>query len=203
MDTVTLEYLGHACFAMTYQGYRTILDPFVDGKVPGWAPIREKANAVFCSHGHADHNGRENVTLEPAQAPYTVTELETDHDDQGGTLRGKNTVRIFSCGELRIAHMGDIGRSLTAAERSALLDVDCILLPVGGFFTIDAAQARDMAQSVRARVVIPMHYRTDAAGYDVIAPAEDFLRLYPAYETGNKLELTKETPAQVLLLRTR
>ncbi len=201
MDKVTITYLGHACFSMTYEGYRTIIDPYRDNCVPGLPPLQEQANAVFCSHGHNDHNGAEAVTLLPGKAPYTLEELQTDHDDQGGALRGSNTVRIFRCGSLRVAHMGDIGRPLTASECEALRGVDCMMVPVGGFFTIDAAQAKAMADAVQPRVVIPMHFRTGTSGYDVIAPVEDFLKLYPSYETGTVLELTNETPAQVLLLR--
>lgn len=203
MDRITLEYLGHSCFAMTCGDYRTILDPYADGSVPGWPLLREKANAAYCSHEHGDHFGAENVEILPGTAPYTVTELLTDHDEQGGTQRGKNTVRIFQFGDLRLAHMGDIGRSLTEQERSILMDVDCMLIPVGGFFTIDAAQAKEMADSVHAKVVIPMHFRKDSCGYGVIAPVEDFLRQYPSHNEGTVLELTKETPAQVLLLRSR
>ena len=51
------------------------------------------------------------------------------------------------------------------------------MLPVGGFFTIDAAQAARTAEAIGAPVVIPMHYRGKDFGYDRIGPVEDFLAL--------------------------
>jgi len=50
-----------------------------------------------------------------------------------------------------------------------------LLIPVGGFFTIDAAQAKQIVDALRPETVIPMHYRTEAAGYDVIGTLDDFL----------------------------
>lgn len=58
-----LTWLGHSCFKMESNGYTIILDPYEDGYVPGLAPVRETADAVFCSHEHSDHNGKETVTL--------------------------------------------------------------------------------------------------------------------------------------------
>ena len=52
-----LTWLGHSCFKMESNGYTIILDPYEDGYVPGLAPVRETADAVFCSHEHSDHNG--------------------------------------------------------------------------------------------------------------------------------------------------
>ena len=53
------------------------------------------------------------------------------------------------------------------------------MLPVGGHFTIDAEQACKTAGLLRARVILPMHYRTRANADWPIAPVEEFLDLYP------------------------
>ena len=76
------------------------------------------------------------------------------------------------------------------------------MIPVGGYYTIDARQAKALVDELKPRVVIPMHYRSEHFGYDVIAPLEDFLTLcgdvvkYP----GSTLELTAGTPAQTAVL---
>lgn len=201
MKTVHITYLGHACFLLECAGYRTVIDPYADGKVPGLKNLRLEAEAVYCSHDHADHNATECVRLLPGNsAPYTVTQWVTPHDDAGGKLRGMNTVRIFDFDGLRIAHLGDIGCPLEPAWLEKLKGVDCLLIPVGGFYTIDPAQAKAIAEQVRPRVIIPMHYRTDTSGYAQIAPLEDFTALFTHANTADHLALTADTPAQLLVL---
>lgn len=203
MDQVNITYLGHSCFCLEANGYRTVIDPYIDGMVPGLPPLRVEAEAVYCSHQHDDHNyvqavRREETTL---PAPYTVEEWITPHDAEGGKRRGMNTVRIFHFGQLRIAHLGDIGRPLTAGEREKLLGVDCLLIPVGGYYTIDARQAKEMAEEIGPKVIIPMHYRTASGGFPEIALLDQFTKLYPQVrQGGSTLVLTRRTPAQVLVL---
>ena len=180
MEEIKIEYFGHSCFRLNYQGQRIVLDPYADGCVPGCPPLRLDAEFVYCSHQHHDHNAVECVKLLDGGAPrFAVTELETDHDDAGGSKRGRNTIRIFDFGGVRVAHFGDLGRELTPAETAALQGLDCALIPVGGHFTIDARQAAAIAAAIAPRMVIPMHYRTETTGFDVIADIDDAL---PAFD---------------------
>ena len=95
-----------------------------------------------------------------------------------GPSAGKNTIRVFDFAGIRVAHFGDLGRMLTAAEADALRGLDCAMLPVGGFFTIDAQQAAAIAAQLNPRMVIPMHYRTETTGYDVIADIDDAMKQF-------------------------
>ena len=58
-----ISYIGHSCFKIDSKGRSIVLDPYKDGSVPGLSPVRVKADAVFCSHGHPDHNAVECVGL--------------------------------------------------------------------------------------------------------------------------------------------
>ena len=89
MSAVKLTYLGHACFCLEAEGFRTVLDPYHDGMIPGLPPLRVEAEAVFCSHQHDDHNYLPAVTLtgRGQEPPYTVTELEVP-----------TTIRAAACG---------------------------------------------------------------------------------------------------------
>ncbi len=189
MEQVRIEYFGHSCFRVTGCGQRIVLDPYEDGCVPGCPKLRLDAEFVYCSHEHSDHHGVRCVRIHDAGAPkFAVTELETDHDDAGGSKRGKNMIRIFDFNGIRIAHFGDLGRALTAQETQTLQGLDCVMIPVGGFFTIDAAQAAAIVSEIRPRMVIPMHYRTETSGYDVIADIDDAL---PAFDgDANVITLT-------------
>ena len=132
-----LTWLGHSCFKMESNGYTVILDPYEDDYVPGLAPVRETADAVFCSHEHSDHNGRETVTLKQdgVLSPFTITEIHTWHDDARGTKRGSNCIRIFDDGTYRVAHLGDLGCELEPEQIEQLKGLDAVMIPVGGFYT--------------------------------------------------------------------
>ena len=107
MDKLKIEYLGHACFRLTYGGQRIVLDPYADGSVPGLKKLRTEAEFVYCSHDHGDHNAAGIVKRKDGGAPkFTMEELLTDHDDAGGTLRGKNIIRLFTFGKLYFLFYG-------------------------------------------------------------------------------------------------
>ena len=189
MEQIRIEYFGHSCFRIACMGQRIVLDPYEDGCVPGCPNLRLDAEFVYCSHQHHDHNAVQCVKLHDGGAPkFALTELETDHDDVGGSKRGKNIIRVFDFNGVRVAHFGDLGRDLTAEEIKALQGLDCAMIPAGGFFTIDARQAAAIASAIRPRMVIPMHYRTESTGFDVIADIDDALTAFD--ETLNVVTLT-------------
>ncbi len=203
MDSVKITYPGHACIALSYEWTDIVLDPYRDGMVPGLGDLRAEADFVFCSHGHDDHAYTPAVTVrEDGERNFGLEELIVPHDDAGGSLRGMNTVRIFDFDGIRVAHMGDIGRALTEEESEKLRGLDCLILPVGGFYTIDAVQAREMVAATKPRVVIPIHYKSGSFGFDNIGSVLDFtLGLGSVRFVGSELELNDETPEGVYILR--
>lgn len=203
MTQINITYLGHACFMLEADGYRTVIDPYRHGMVPGLPDLYVEAEAVYCSHSHDDHNFTDAVALQKTEGriPYTVQELVVPHDDANGTKRGMNTIRLFDFRSLKVAHMGDIGRILTQAEADVLQNVDCLLIPVGGYYTIDATTAKAVIEQVCPRVAIPMHFRTDSTGFPLIAKLEDFTGLFSNVSHGsNSFTLTKDTPSGILVL---
>lgn len=203
MDAVQITYLGHACFCLESGGYRTVLDPYADGMVPGLPPLRVEADAVYCSHGHDDHNFVNAVRLpaQPRPAPYRVEEILVPHDDCGGARRGMNTIRIFHFGSLRVAHLGDLGRMLTEEEAEKLAGVSCMMIPTGGYYTIDAQTAKAVVDRVQPRVCIPMHYRTDTTGFAVLSHLRSFTDQFDRVRVADQLTVTQEIEPQVCVLR--
>lgn len=197
-----LIWNGHSCFTLETQGGTLVIDPYQDGSVPGLPPLRLTADAVYCSHGHRDHGAAEVVALTGHTPEVAVEELHTWHDPELGALRGPNVIRVFQAEGLRVAHLGDLGCELPQEQLDRLTGLDALLIPVGGYYTIDARQARALVRRLRPRVTVPMHYRGPGFGYDVIAPVEDYLALcddvvrYPV----NMLELTSRTLPQTAVL---
>ena len=178
---MTITWLGHAAFLLESGGYRVIIDP-CEG-VPGVQNTSGEADAVFCSHGHHDHCYTKEIRLTDGKtSPFALKEIDAFHDDQNGALRGENTIRVFTAEGIAVAHMGDLGHQLTTEQLAALGKVDILLLPIGGTYTVDAQEAKAVAEAVNPRVICPMHYRKGAMGYEVLGTDEDFAALYPSNE---------------------
>ena len=197
-----LTWLGHACFAVEQDGYRIVLDPFTE--VPGHPDTDTAAHAVLCSHGHFDHCAVEGVELlEARENPFTVRTVETCHDDQGGALRGPNTVHILTAGGITVTHLGDLGHALTEAQIEAIGPVDGILIPVGGTYTLDAEGAKAVCESLNPKWMVPMHYRHGERGFPVLLTVEDFAALWSAEQVhraaGMELDITAETAGVQIL----
>lgn len=155
--SITITWHGHSCFSVSADGYSIVLDPYAPDSVPGLPPLSLSASQVLCSHGHSDHGYTDAVDLSAGKqgSPFTVTVIQTFHDDQNGSLRGENRIHILEADGLRIAHLGDLGCTLEPGQMELLKDLDAIMIPVGGYYTIDAAQARALVEAVKPRIVIP------------------------------------------------
>lgn len=180
--------IAHAMFLMELDnGLRFVTDPV--GEASGFPVSPVKADVALVSHHHHDHRALENVpgakVIETAgvHCPadgLRVTAVKSFHDDANGTKRGENLLFLIEAEGLRVAHLGDLGHLPTPAQREALGRVDVLLVPVGGFYTIDAAQARETAALLGAKVILPMHYRTEVNADWPITPVEAFTSQYPA-----------------------
>ena len=198
-----LSWYGHACFYLETKEGSAVFDPYAPGSVPGCVLPAAAADAVFCSHGHSDHNDSAGVKLSGKTPAFSVSFLDCFHDDKKGLLRGKNRITILDAEGLRLVHCGDLGHRLSEKQLAALGKVDVLLLPVGGYYTIDAPLAAELAGRIGARVVIPMHYRGEGFGYDVIGTVDAFAALSKnvvSFDT-NVLEITDDTPPMTAILK--
>ena len=164
-----IRHTGHAEFYIeTESGYRIVTDPY-DGSC-GY-PMREtEADAVLVSHGHHDHNHVAKINGAPTVidragrfTPCTgisITAVRGFHDDVNGTKRGETLLFLIETENLRLVHLGDLGCMLNDEQKSVLQHPDILMIPVGGFYTIDGKQARETADMLQARTVLPMHYKT-------------------------------------------
>ena len=181
-----IEYLGHACFKIISADGELVIDPYKDGSVDGLQPLRVTADKVICTHQHDDHSGVECVTLSGNECNIRIWPISSWHDDQHGKLRGPNTMFVLESEGFRLAHIGDLGCPLDDMQQKLLRNMDVLMIPVGGYFTIDAKQAAEIVKQVKPKCVRPMHYRGENFGYKVLAPVDDFLALVDGYERTEK-----------------
>lgn len=197
-----LTWYGHACFLVETAEGSLVFDPYEPGSVPGLSLPPLKADAVVCSHGHRDHCHSAGVTLSGRKPGFRLRSIPCFHDDRGGALRGENRITVLEAEGKRLAHLGDLGHALTAEQLAALGEVDVLLIPVGGYYTIGADTAAELVGAIRPKLCIPMHYSGPGFGYDVIGPVENFTAQFDAvrFWPSNVLD-PDEAQAPVLVLR--
>lgn len=146
---------GHACFKIIGKDFNLVFDPYQKDSVPNLNLKPITTNALFISHEHHDHNARELITiLEPYKVKHKI--IHTYHDKENGKLRGENKITIVEVDGFRIAHFGDIG--VIPLDYKDLEDLDIILVPINGYYTIDAIECLEIYKKTKAKVLIPMHF---------------------------------------------
>ncbi len=180
-----VKWLGHSCFLITSEGGKKLItDPYTVGAGIGYSAIRENTDVVTVSHEHGDHNNVSQVKGNPQvikgsgaknAAGIEFKGIATYHDDSRGRERGANTVFCFTVDGIRLCHLGDLGHLLSQEQIASVGAVDILFIPVGGFFTIDAAAASEVCQQLKPRVIIPMHFRTPRCAYP-ISTVDSFLK---------------------------
>jgi L-ascorbate metabolism protein UlaG (beta-lactamase superfamily) len=178
-----IKWLGHAAFLITSDaGIKIITDPYQNGRGINYGNISETADIVTVSHEHGDHNytatvkGNPRIVRDTAEVKgIKIKAVATAHDNSGGGERGSNTVFCFQVDGVRVVHLGDLGHRLTDSQVVDIGKVHVLLVPVGGFFTIDARAAQEVGEQVRTRVIIPMHYKNEKCALP-IAGVEEFIR---------------------------
>ena len=206
-----IRWLGHSCFRIKGNQATIITDPYAPDL--GYSLGKDSANIVTISHQHPGHSYFEGIDGDPRQVAgpgeyeisgVMIIGMATFHDAEGGSRRGKNTVYIMDVDEISVCHLGDLGHMLTAERSEEIGEVDVLLIPVGGVSTIDATTAAEVVRQLTPKVVVPMHYRTDALQRE-LEPVDRFLKEMGVKEVSSqpKLSFTKANlpiTTQVFLL---
>ncbi|HET6172001.1 MAG TPA: MBL fold metallo-hydrolase [Gaiellales bacterium] len=170
---------------------------------------------LLVTHEHGDHNAVGSVSGSPAVLRSTAGTLESplgqvvavasEHDDVAGTQRGPNTIFRFALDGLVLAHFGDFGQAALRPEQQAAIgEVDVLFLPVGDGPTVGGERAAGIVRALQPRLVVPMHYRTEAVNF--LDPPDAFLealgarteRLTESEFTVEELLGTRAEPVVVL-----
>lgn len=173
---IKIYWLGHASFKLDADGKLIYFDP--------WKVKKDKANLILITHSHFDHLSLDDVRR--IQTKDTVIVATRDSASKlSGDVRiissgdnieiegvGIETVPSYNIGKnyhpktsgwvgyivtvdgMRIYHAGDTD----AIEEMKKLSVDIALLPVGGTYTMTADEAAEIANVLRPKIAIPMHW---------------------------------------------
>jgi L-ascorbate metabolism protein UlaG (beta-lactamase superfamily) len=208
-----IKWLAHASFLITTDaGIRIITDPYKTDESVRHGEIKETADIVTVSHGHNDHANvaavRGNPQVVRASGMFKNIKIRTvltAHDDSGGSQRGTNIIFCLEVDGISICHCGDLGHLLTDAQVRDIGKVDVLMVPVGGFFTIDAAAATRVCEQLKPKIILPMHYKTDRIGLPITG-VEAFVKGKDnvTRAEGSEIEVTADKlpeSARIVLLK--
>jgi L-ascorbate metabolism protein UlaG (beta-lactamase superfamily) len=206
-----IRWLGHSCFRITSTEGRTLLtDPYDTEAYPGsllYEPLDEAPDVVTLSHRHADHanldilkGAPEIVEARATQfaAGFSIRGISTYHDEQDGDARGDNTVFRIIVDQLSVCHLGDLGHELNHTRVEQIGEVDILLIPVAGYFTIGPEQATRVMEQLKPSITIPMHFRNDKCLFE-IDTVDSFLAGKPNVERpgASEIEISKENLPEI------
>jgi L-ascorbate metabolism protein UlaG (beta-lactamase superfamily) len=169
-----IKWYGHSAFQITTDsGTRIIIDPYDPGAFGGslvYGRITDEADIVLTSHNHGDHNYIKDIKgtfahIKKAgqyeEKGVKIKAIPTFHDKSNGQERGANLVFVVSADDMVVVHLGDLGHVLDSRTLQNVGSADILLVPVGGFFTIDAKEATKVMNDINPAITIPMHYKTE------------------------------------------
>ncbi|MCX6728226.1 MAG: MBL fold metallo-hydrolase [Candidatus Saccharibacteria bacterium] len=160
-----IEYLGHSSYQIKSQS-KLVLDPY--GPQIGELPAELTADVVTVSHQHFDHNYTDGVSDNPQiiDGPgefsikgFDIKGIKSFHDNEGGAKRGDNIIFCISTENIKLCHLGDLGHILSAEQVQEIGNVDILMIPVGGYYTIDANEAVQVVRQINPSIVMPMHFK--------------------------------------------
>lgn len=160
-----IKWLGQSTFVIK-SNTTLVTDPH--NPMLGKLPKDLTADVVTVSHEHGDHNYTKGVSGNPQiinkTGKFTVNEfviksIATFHDNSSGKKRGANIIYTISAEGLKLCHLGDLGHLLSKDQIKKIGPVDILMIPVGGFFTIDPAGAVKVIGQIKPKIILPMHYK--------------------------------------------
>lgn len=182
-----ITYLGHSSFKIKTKTAEIVTDPF-DSAMVGFKYSGVEADIVTVSHDHKDHNaadkvsGVKKVVAGPGEYEImgvSIVGYPSFHDGEKGKERGKNTIYVYEAEGLRLAHLGDLGHTLSDELVGEMGSIDVLMLPVGGEFTIGPKEATDVVSKIDPYFIIPMHYKLagiSESAFGKLEPIDAFLK---------------------------
>lgn len=168
-----ITWLGHASFLIKdSKGRKLLTDPF--DKSVGYQTFHEEVDLVSISHHHFDHDYIKELKGNPEiidkaglfyLCDIPIEGIPSYHDNSQGSKRGENIIFTFEMDGYKICHLGDLGHELSQDYITKLGNIDILLIPVGGNYTIDGKEAANIAKLINSRIIIPMHYKTPSLAF--------------------------------------
>jgi len=170
-NEVRLTFIGHATFLIESPHGVRIATDYNDAVALPILP-----DIVTMNHAHPTHytnhpdpgikvvlrgwnDDGSPAVRDVAYGDVRVRNVPTNiRDGAGGTERYGNSVFIFAVASLCIVHLGHLHHTLTPEQLAAIGPVDVVMAPADGIYTLDLAGMIEVLQSLKARLMLPMHF---------------------------------------------
>ena len=170
-DQVRLTYVGHATFLLESPQLVRIATDYNDYVRPSVLP-----DIVTMNHAHSTHytshpdpgirhvlrgwaDDEKPARIDLSYKDVRVRNVPTNIRTFSGTVeRHGNSIFIFEIASLCIAHLGHLHGTLTQQQLDEMGRVDVVMVPVDGSYTLDLDGMIDVLKSLKAPLMIPMHY---------------------------------------------
>jgi len=187
---LSIQWLGHTAFLFTGGGQRILVNPFrTAGCTAKYRSPKVNADLVMISSRLLDEGsveglpGRPKLLYEPGTYQTSGLEIQgiaTDHDRVGGYRFGTNVAWKWTQAGVKVLHLGGIAAPISLEQKILMGQPDVLLIPVGNSpkaYTPEEAKAA--VQMLQPKLVIPTHYRTEAADPNAceLVPVDEFLSL--------------------------
>jgi L-ascorbate metabolism protein UlaG (beta-lactamase superfamily) len=171
-DQVRITYIGHSTFLLESPRLVRIATDYNDYVKPPVLPDVVTMNRAHSTHytdnpepgiahvlrGWASEFGkpvRHDSQIKDVRVRNVPTNIR---DYGGGTQRHANSIFIFEVANLCVAHLGHLHHTLTEQQVNEIGRLDAVMVPVDGGMTLDLDGIVEVLESLKAPVVIPMHY---------------------------------------------
>ena len=170
-DQVKLTFIGHSSFIIESPGGTRIVTDY-SGYSAGIVP-----DAVTMNRAHSTHytdfpdpaikhvlrgwnpEGDGPAVHDVEIGDIRVRNVTTDiRGGMAGRLKDGNSIFIFEVAGLCIGHLGHLHHLLGAEHIGMIGRLDIVLVPVDGGYTMGQDEMLEVLRTIKARVVIPMHY---------------------------------------------
>ncbi len=197
---MTITWFGQSCFRVETKEGSFLFDPF--SKDLGLKPPRVKDDLVLITHEHYDHNNTGDVGPETfvirgpgeyERKGIAIRGIRSFHDKAQGAERGLNTIYVVTAEEMTVCHLGDMGQEqLTDAQIEDIGDVDILMIPVGGTYTVDYKEAQKIIGQIEPKIIIPMHYKVPGLNMELDGPEKFIKEIGLAPEKADKFRTSKK-----------
>ena len=198
---IQIRWHGHSCWEIT-NDVTLVTDPH-DGKSIGIPAPNVAGDIILVSHDHYDHNSVKSVEKDSSKVvlderkrtidDIEIKGIESFHDEDHGSKRGKNIIYKFVVDGINFCHLGDLGHDLDEESVEKIGQVDILFIPIGGTFTVDDKLAWNLVKKIKPRIIVPMHYKIGGLSLP-IASVDAFLEAsdYSINHVGNEIDIEKE-----------
>ena len=176
VEEVTIRYVGHSTFLITspdgvtiatdYNGFagRDVIPRIVTmnrAHTSHWTPNPDPA-IEYVLRGWGEDGGKAVHHLEVDDV--LIRNVTTDirgfgfEGTPGVRVPDGNSIFIFEVARLCIGHLGHLHHVLDVEDLAFIGQLDVVMVPVDGTYTMDQAAMVETLQVVKARLILPMHY---------------------------------------------